>query len=411
MASLARSAMRLGGVRTLATVVSTQAAKLPAARVELVNGTAFEGFAFGDTRSVAGEVVFSTGLVGYPESMSDPSYRGQILVFTQPLIGNYGVPSSATDAFGLPKNFESDRIQVSGIIVADAALRYSHWNAVESLGSWCQRHHVPAITGVDTRALTKLLRTRGSALGRIRTVDGAAVPFENPNQRNLVAEVSTKAVRVINPGGDVTIAVIDCGVKANILRCLAERGARVLVLPWDYDLSKVQYDGLLVSNGPGDPATCAPTVKQLAAVAFQRPQPVFGICMGNLLMGMAAGASTYKLQFGNRGHNQPALYHENGKAVVTSQNHGYAVDLKTLPPTWRPLFTNLNDGSNEGLTHRTLPYTSVQFHPEFRGGPEDTAFLFDSFLKSVHAVKAAQASIHAVAAEPVFRPARLAVAI
>jgi carbamoyl-phosphate synthase small subunit len=386
-AAVWRSVATVVGRRSLATVAAARA--LSPARVELANGAVFEGYAFGAPRSVAGEVVFSTGLVGYPESMSDPSYRGQILVFTQPLIGNYGVPSAAAkDAFGLPKYFESDRIQVSGIVVADAALAYSHWNAVESLASWCARHDVPAITGVDTRALTKLLRDRGSTLGRLRAHDGEAVAFDNPNQRNLVAEVSTRTVYELNPGGDVTVAVIDCGVKTNILRCLAERGARVVVVPWDHDLRHLAYDGLLVSNGPGDPTTCAPTVRQLANVAFQRPQPVFGICMGNLLMGMAAGASSYKLRFGNRGHNQPALYHATGKAVITSQNHGYAIDVRSLSSSWRPLFTNLNDGSNEGLMHTARPYTSVQFHPEYKGGPEDTSFLFDSFLASVRQVKA-----------------------
>jgi len=389
--------------RALATAATANARGLKPSRVELANGVALDGFAFGADRPVSGEIVFSTGLVGYPESMSDPSYRGQILVFTQPLIGNYGVPPATKDKFGLPSFFESDRIQASGIIVADLALQYSHWNAVESLSSWCERHGVPGVTGIDTRALTKILRQKGSALGRIRPAGAAETPFENPNARNLVAEVSTKTVQEINPAGKFTIAVIDCGAKANILRCLAERDARILLLPWNHDLSTVEYDGLLVSNGPGDPMTCLETVKQLADVAFHRPQPVFGICMGNLLMGLAAGAQSYKLQFGNRGHNQPALFHDTGKAVITSQNHGYAIDLKTLPSTWRPWFTNLNDGSNEGLAHKTMPYTSVQFHPEYRGGPEDTSFLFDRFMHSVARVKA-RTSVHAGADVPAARP-------
>jgi len=384
MATLAKKT-QYGMLRTLAT--STNPINTPA-QVELENGPVFKGTSFGASKAATGEVVFNTGMVGYPESMTDPSYRGQILVFTHPLIGNYGVPPLEFDQYGLPKNFESDRIQVAGIIVSNISKEYSHWNAVESLASWCQREGVPAITDIDTRSLTKYLRSRGSTLGRVVGPYTERVNFVNHNKRNLVAEVSTKTVQVFNPNGDVTITVIDCGVKANILRCLASRGARVVLVPWDQDLSVINYDGLLVSNGPGDPSFCQVTVNQLREVAFKRPQPVFGICMGNLLMGLAAGGKSYKMPFGNRGHNQPAFHHETGKCVITSQNHGYAIDVSTLPPTWTANFTNINDSSNEGLAHKTLPYSSVQFHPEFRGGPEDSAFLFDSFMNSVRAVKA-----------------------
>lgn len=361
------------------------ATSVPTVRIDLQSGHSFSGTSFGAPKSVAGELVFSTGMVGYPEAMSDPSYRGQILVFTQPLIGNYGVPPSSTDKYGLQEFLESPGIQAAGIIVSDYAAQYSHWNAAESLASWCKRFDVPAVTGVDTRALTKLLRSQGSTLGRL-VVGGSEVPFENPNERNLVADVSTKEVKVYNPNGDVTIALVDCGVKHNIIRCLADRGAKVVVVPWDYDVSQVAYDGLLLSNGPGDPARCGPTV-DIIRKALGRREPIFGICMGNLLLGLAAGGKSYKLRFGNRGHNQPALNTVTNTGVITSQNHGYAIDVATLGEGWLPYFVNINDGSNEGLRHASKPFTSVQFHPEYRGGPEDTAVLFDSFMKSVRAGK------------------------
>lgn len=366
------------------------------ASLKLKSGQIFTGTSFGALVSTFGEAVFTTSVVGYPESMTDPSYTGQILVFTQPLIGNYGVPGQIKDEFGLFKYFESDRIQVQGIIVNDYATEYSHWTAVESLGEWCTRHNVPAISGVDTRALTQLLRDQGSTLGKICVgedylVDNIdSIEFPNPNTENLVAKVSTKVPITYNPKGDVKIAVIDCGVKQNILRCLANRGAAVTVLPHNYNFNESadQFDGLFISNGPGSPTFCIETINNLK-VAFETfNKPIFGICMGNLLLGMAAGLDVYKLPFGNRGHNQPALNVDSGLCYITSQNHGYALNDKNMPSQWKRLFVNANDGSNEGIQHVTKPIFSVQFHPEAKGGPQDTYYLFEEFLNYVRAEKA-----------------------
>nr|KAJ3419679.1 Multifunctional pyrimidine synthesis protein CAD [Polyrhizophydium stewartii] len=362
---------------------------------------------------VQGEVVFTTSIVGYPESMTDPSYTGQILVFTQPLVGNYGVPAPTRDQFGLLRHFESDKIQVRGIIVNDYAAKYSHWNAIESLGHWCARHGVPAISGVDTRALVTLLRNRGSTLGEIRVApaqpDAAAAlatecrqnppVFADPNLDNLVARVSTPSKLVYNKGGDIKVALVDCGAKQNIIRCLAKRGAEVTVVPWDYNLldDGDAYDGIFISNGPGDPKMCSKAAANLVAVMRHQQTsgkivPIFGICMGHQLLGIAAGFRAYKLPFGNRGHNQPALNLVDGSCVITSQNHGYALDDTdgAVPVGWAPYFRNANDGSNEGIRHLTLPYSSVQFHPEAMGGPLDTEFLFENFVRDVRTFKLAK---------------------
>ncbi|KAI8138118.1 small subunit of carbamoyl-phosphate synthase [Fennellomyces sp. T-0311] len=363
------------------------------ATLKLKSGQSFTGVSFGANVSTTGEAVFTTSLVGYPESMTDPSYTGQILVFTQPLIGNYGVPGSEKDKFGLYKYFESDKIQVSGIIVNDYASQYSHWTAVESLGNWCKRHNVPAITGVDTRAVVQILREQGSTLAQLNVHDSPKnnKPFMwDPNAENLVAAVSTPTPLHYNPEGDIKIAVVDCGVKQNILRCLTKRGASVTVLPYDYDFNRDQelYDGLFISNGPGNPVTCGTTVvKHLREAINTFGKPIFGICMGNLLLGMAAGMEVYKLPFGNRGHNQPALHVQTGQCSITSQNHGYALNDKVMPPGWNKLFINANDGSNEGICHESLPIFSVQFHPEAKGGPQDTEYLFEEFIQLVRAEK------------------------
>lgn len=274
-------------------------------------------------------------------------------------------------------------------MVADYATQYSHWTAVESLAEWCIRHNVPAISGVDTRAIVHLLREQGSTLAQI-VVEGdttaATLSYKDPNAENLVAQVSTKVPLYYNLNqGDVHIAVIDCGVKQNILRCLTRRGAKVTVLPYDYDVNAVadQFDGLFVSNGPGNPMTCGKTVEILRTAISTFNKPIFGICMGNLLLGMAAGLRVYKLPFGNRGHNQPALHVESGRCSITSQNHGYALDDRVMPKGWRKMFVNANDGSNEGICHESLPIFSVQFHPEAKGGPQDTEYLFEQFLNLV----------------------------
>lgn len=343
---------------------------------------------------MSGEAVFTTSLVGYPESMTDPSYRGQILVFTQPLIGNYGVPSAARDDDGLLKYFESPHLQASGIVVADAAEQYSHWTAVESLRQWCEREGVPAITGVDTRAIVTYLREQGSTLARITVGEEYDADedeaFIDPEQINLVRKVSTKApFHVSSSKGDLHVAVIDCGVKENILRSLVGRGASVTVFPFDYPIHKVanHFDGVFISNGPGDPTHCASTVYHLQRLMDTSQVPIMGICLGHQLLALAAGAKTIKMKYGNRAHNIPALDLTTGRCHITSQNHGYAVDTSTLPKGWREYFVNLNDQSNEGIIHASRPIFSTQFHPEARGGPLDSSYLFDMYLDNVRKYK------------------------
>ncbi|KAF8418947.1 class I glutamine amidotransferase-like protein [Tirmania nivea] len=363
------------------------------------DGPVFHGKSFGARTNISGEAVFSTALVGYPESMTDPSYRGQILVFTQPLIGNYGVPSDSRDEHGLLKYFESPNIQACGIVVADVALKYSHWTAVESLAQWCAREGVPAISGVDTRAIVTYLREQGSSLARITIGEEYDADqdeaFVDPEQINLVAKVSTKAPFHVASTGDLHVAVIDCGVKENILRSLVSRGASVTCFPWDYPIHKVahHFDGVFISNGPGDPTHCAPTVYHLSKLVESYPGPIMGICLGHQLLALSAGARTVKLKYGNRAHNIPALDLLTGRCHITSQNHGYAVDIRSLPKDqWKEYFVNLNDGSNEGMIHLHKAIFSTQFHPEAKGGPLDSSYLFDNYLHNVAKYKAQRTS-------------------
>lgn len=362
-------------------------------------GPVYHGTSFGARQTISGEAVFTTSLVGYPESMTDPSYRGQILVFTQPLIGNYGVPSNVRDEQGLLKYFESPHIQAAGIVVADCAEKYSHWTAVESLGEWCAREGVPAITGIDTRSIVTYLREQGSSLARITVGEEYDADqdeaFVDPEQINLVAKVSTKAPFHVSSSGDLHVAVIDCGVKENILRSLVSRGASVTVFPWDHPIHKVahHFDGVFISNGPGDPTHCQKTVYHLGKLMGSYSGPIMGICLGHQLLALATGAKTIKLKYGNRAHNIPALDLTTGRCHITSQNHGYAVDIKTVPNDWAEYFVNLNDGSNEGMVHKTRPIMSTQFHPEAKGGPLDSSFLFDSYMENCRKFKAEQGLI------------------
>jgi len=351
----------------------------------LQDGTIFPGESFGAPRDSDGEVVFNTGMVGYPESLTDPSYSGQILTFTYPLIGNYGVPSEEKNQWGFSKNLESEEIHVRGVIVSQVSETHSHHKAVSSLGAWLEHHGIPGLTGVDTRALTLKLRETGVMLGRI--VQGNEVPvspISDPNLQNLVANVSCKEMITYEPEGDVhsTVIAYDCGMKRNILRSFLNRGVKVIRVPWDFDLSSYEgtYDGVFFSNGPGDPKTCVPTIKSLA-YAIDRDVPTFGICLGNQLMGLAIGGDTYKLKYGHRGANQPCI--EEGcdipRCIITSQNHGFALS-ETLPAGWRVWFRNANDGTVEGIRHDSGRFFSVQFHPEATPGPEDANYLFDEFL-------------------------------
>ena len=318
------------------------------------------------------------------------------MVFTQPLIGNYGVPSTARGEYGLLKYFESPNIQACGIVVADVALQYSHWTAVKSLSEWCAREGVPAISGVDTRAIVTFLREQGSSLGRItigKEYDADEdKAYEDPANINLVKKVSTKApYHVPSPTGDSHIALIDCGVKENIIRSIVQRGASVTCLPFHYPIHKTAYhfDGVFISNGPGDPKHCSVTSDNLRKLLNSSQIPIMGICLGHQLLAIAAGASTTKMKYGNRAHNIPVLELSTGKCYITSQNHGYAVDRSTLPngSGIREYFTNLNDGSNEGLIHKSRPIFSTRLHPEAKGGPLDSRYLFNAYLRAVKAYK------------------------
>ena len=350
----------------------------------LKDGTEYSGKSFGAKKSVGGEVVFNTAMTGYPESLTDPSYKGQILVLTYPLIGNYGTPVGELENQML-KHYESDNIHISGILVSDYSFEYSHWNADGSLADWLKKNSIPGIYGIDTRALTKKLRESGTMIGKI-VYQEEDVDWYDPNKENLVALVSTNKKEIYGNGKN-RILLIDCGVKNNIIRYFLEKDTTVVRVPWDYDFSNEDYDGLFISNGPGDPKMCGITISHLSE-ALQKDKPVFGICLGNQLLALASGANTYKLKYGHRSHNQPVLKTGTQKAFITSQNHGFAVDNESLNKDWDPLFVNINDGTNEGMKHKTKPFFSTQFHPEASGGPTDTAFLFDDFIELIEEHKA-----------------------
>ncbi len=347
------------------------------ARLELEDGSVFHGFSFGAQISIAGEVVFNTSMMGYPESLTDPSYYGQILVLTYPLIGNYGVPESRI-VNGLDDWFESDGIKISGLIVSEYSFEYSHWSGHKSLAEWLREHDVPGLYGIDTRLLTKRLRDEGSMLGRVLFFTDER-DFYDPNKINLVEKVSIKEP-VEYGNGDKKVIVIDCGCKDNIIRCLLKRDLKIKRVPWNYDFTGEDYDGVFISNGPGDPKMCRETIDIVKKV-LNGKKPVFGICMGNQILSLAAGADTYKLKFGHRSQNQPCVEAGTKRCYITSQNHGFAVDGRTLPDGWEPWFTNANDGTNEGIRHVSRPFMSVQFHPEAAPGPVDTGILFDDFKR------------------------------
>lgn len=370
------------------------------ATLVLDDGSEFHGFSFGFDKAVAGEVVFNTAMTGYPESLTDPSYAGQLMVLTYPLVGNYGVPPFSIEENDLPTFMESEKIHAEAIIVSDYSEEYSHWNAVESLGDWLKREMIPGITGIDTRALTKKIREHGVMMGRILIDDetgmkygGIAglnmqpgslhVPFEMPDYGsiNYVDRVSCKEIITYGEGeGKKRVVLLDCGVKANIIRCLLKRNVTVVRVPWNYDFNTLDYDGLFISNGPGDPDTCDVAVQHIRK-ALAGNKPICGICMGNQLLAKAGGASIYKLKYGHRSHNQPVRMVGTERCFITSQNHGYAVDNDTLGADWEPLFINMNDGTNEGIRHKTKPFFSSQFHPEACSGPTDTEFIFDKFVE------------------------------
>ena len=388
------------------------------ARLILDDGTEFCGWSFGYEANAVGEVVFNTAMTGYPESLTDPSYAGQILVTTYPLIGNYGVPETGGEP--LPKFMENERIHVKGLVVADYSEKYSHWNAKESLSEWLKREKIPAITGIDTRRLTQRLRESGVMRGRIIISENSDYSEHSDyGSINWVEQVSCKEVITYKPDPTAAanwlcrccsrsaifkrtwmalayaqhsslftlhssfprVVLVDCGVKANIIRCLVNRGVEVIRVPWDYDFNQLDFDGLFLANGPGDPEQCNKTVEHIRTF-LNNPnvRPLMGICLGNQLLARAAGAKTYKLKYGHRSHNQPVQLVGTTRCFITSQNHGYAVDASTLPANWEPLFVNMNDGSNEGIRHKTMPWFSAQFHPEACSGPTDTEWMFDEFV-------------------------------
>ena len=368
----------------------------------LSDGTQFKGKSFGYEKNVAGEVVFNTAMMGYPESLTDPSYAGQIMVLTYPLVGNSGVPPFSVRGMETQKRgmglvesgelydfFESDRIYATALIVSDYSEEYSHWNAVESLGDWLKREHIPGVTGIDTRQLTKVLREHGVMMGKLEFEDKANganesnETLEDYGAINWVERVSCRDVIRYNEGVGRKVVLVDCGVKANIIRCLVNRGVEVIRVPWNYDYTSMAFDGLFLANGPGDPDKCVDAVNILKKQMSMSRKPICGICMGNQLLAKAGGASIYKLKYGHRSHNQPVREVGTNRCYVTSQNHGYAVDSATLGKDWRELFVNMNDGSNEGIRHQTNPWFSSQFHPEACSGPVDTEFMFDRFIETL----------------------------
>jgi len=350
-----------------------------AVKLVLKDGSIFHGHSFGSKKTATGEVVFNTGMVGYPESLTDPSYRGQILVLTYPLIGNYGVPGYEKED-NLLKYFESDRIQVQGLIISDYSNDYSHWNAKKSLSEWMREHEIPGIFGIDTRALTKKLREKGTMLGKI-VYGKENISFEDPNKRNLVAEVSiTKPV--VYKKGKKKVIIVDCGTKNNIIRAFLRRNFTVIRVPWNYDFLNEKADGVVISNGPGNPKMCKETIKNVGK-ALSKNMPVLGVCLGSQILALAAGASTYKLKYGHRSQNQPCVEVGTKRCYISLQNHGYAVDADTLPVDWREWFYNDNDKTNEGIIHISKPFFGAQFHPEASPGPDDTEFVFDVFLRAM----------------------------
>ena len=348
-------------------------------KLVLEDGSVFQGYAFGYNKAVNGEVVFNTGMVGYPESLTDPSYRGQILVLTYPLIGNYGIPGYEKED-NLLKYFESEKIQVQGLIITDYSENYSHWNAKKSLSDWMKEYKIPGMYGIDTRELTKKLRKKGSLLGKI-LYDNEKIHFEDPNKRNLVAEVSIDKP-VVYKKGKKSILLIDCGTKNNIIRAFLKRNFTVIRVPWNYDFLDNKVDGIIISNGPGDPKNCHETIENVKK-SMSKNIPILGICLGSQILALAGGAKTYKLKFGHRSHNQPCIEVGTNRCYITSQNHGYAVDADTLPEDWREWFYNNNDETNEGIKHFSKPFFGTQFHPEASPGPDDTEFLFDLFIRSM----------------------------
>lgn len=343
------------------------------ATLVLQDGTTFEGTSFGAEVSTPGEVVFSTGMVGYPESLTDPSYAGQIQVNTYPLIGNYGIPDK--------KFWESEKMQIAGLVVCNYIDTPNHFQSQRTLAKWLKEEGKPGIEIKDTRFLAKKIRDEGVQLGKI-IIGDQDVEFADPNAENLVAKVSVPGVHTFNEKGEKTVVVFDCGVKNNTVKNLIERNMKVIRVPWDYDIFTLseKFDGVLISNGPGDPKMAQKTIEMVRRV-LEMKIPTFGICLGNQILALAAGGDTYKLKFGHRSQNQPCMLVGTKRCYLTTQNHGFAIGV--VPEGFKPWFINANDNTNEGIIHDSMPFMSVQFHPEATPGPSDTEWLFDFFVEKV----------------------------
>ncbi|MEM1581027.1 MAG: glutamine-hydrolyzing carbamoyl-phosphate synthase small subunit [Candidatus Bathyarchaeia archaeon] len=363
----------------------------------LEDGSFFVGRGFGAVKKVSGEVVFSTGMVGYPESLTDPSYYGQILTLTYPLIGNYGVPEYDSNSFGIPVNFESIGIKVTGLVIQELCSKPHHWASKRTLDEWLKSEGVPGIYGIDTRCLTKKLREKGVMLGILKVCKEGEEPnidrlrkevknVQDPNKRDLVSEVTIKEPIYYDSGGRIKIVLVDCGAKAGIIRSLLMRRVNIIRVPYDFSAEEIlEYkpDGVLISNGPGDPKKCTETIENVRILAEEKIL-MMGICLGNQILSLAMGGDTYKLKYGHRSQNQPAYDLETGRCYITIQNHGYAVSAESLEKTnLRCWFINANDKTVEGVKFKDNSSFAVQWHPEASPGPFDTEFLFDEFLKRV----------------------------
>jgi len=371
--------------------------RIKTARLVLNDGSEYSGYCFGRARSQAGELVFSTGMGGYAQAFTDPSYSGQILVCSYPLMGNGGIPVKPKtcepflDAQGIPLHFESPNTQISGLVVSETCNEPSHYSSGSTLSEWLDKNNVPGIYGIDTRALVKRLREQGVMQGKILMEGSRDISMDSGKIPNPVAEVSCTEPKNYLPEvkkqeKPLKIALIDCGVKAGLLRSLLKRNVELTVLPWNHEPKFSDFDGLMISGGPGDPKACGKTIAVLRR-AFENKKPVFGTGLGNLVMALASGGETYMLPFGHRGQNQPCLEAGTKRCYITSQNHGYAIRRESLPRDWEPWFTNANDNSIEGIRSVRYPFSAVQFNPEGCPGPRDTEFLIDSFLEQVKEAK------------------------
>ncbi len=368
----------------------------------LQNGRIFYGDGFGATANINGEVVFTTfTAAGYNQALTDPSNQGQIYTLTYPLIGNYGVPPWEKDEFGIHKWFESDSIKCSGFVVHEKCNMPSHYESIKTIDEFLVEEKIPGIEGIDTRELTKILRTEGVQPGLLQIYESEekipseeeilkqVTQVEDSNLRHLVQEVSTEEPIIYNKRETIgTVVAVDCGIKNNILRELIKRNLKIILVPYHtsfQEIMKHHPDGVLISNGPGDPKKCTETI-EMAENLIENSIPTLGICLGNQIIGLAAGGDTYKLKYGHRGGNKPVVDKRTGKAYITSQNHGFAVDTDSLRQAhtgFLPLFENADDSTNEGVYHPTKPIFTVQFHPEGYPGPEDTTFLFDEFVRNM----------------------------